>query len=162
MKPPYKINQLKLSTSIMSELSRQVPNMPVDSEIFNACIKAADLVVAECARERVEVMPGMSISQWFDCDDTGASSRYMACKMDAGKTRLPLEGYEYPHDSDDFGRCLRMVRACGFEDKVTLLYNAGPEWQRIVNRWGRLVNLYDTANVSVFNEFLRSLIEDQG
>ena len=146
MKPPYDISQLRLSTAIMSELSRQIPNMPVDSKIFNVCIEAANLIVAECARERVTAVQGMGVSAWFESDDTGSSSRYMACKLDGGKTRLPLQGYEYPSDADDFGRCVRMVRACGYEDRIHLMIDTGEEWKQIANSWNNLTGLYDDEN----------------
>ncbi|OQK43826.1 gp42 [Vibrio vulnificus] len=143
MHDPISIDQMSLVHAINRELSRQCPDIPFCPSIYNAAIKAANLVVEECAREPVKTREGMSISEWFECDDTGLSSRYMAYVIDGGATRLPMQGYEYPRDAGDFGRCVRMVRALGFEKKVFLMLTTGHEWREIANHWDELVSLYD-------------------
>lgn len=155
------INAQTLSFSIMTALATQLPQMAARASIMNVCLRAANMVADECNRSLVKAMPGMTIQQWFECDEVGLSSKYMALKLDSGKTRLPLVGYGYPHDADDFGRCLGLVRACGFENDIGAMYATGPEWAAIVTAWDRLVVLYETDNVSVFHEYLTSLIKGQ-
>ncbi|KIF51014.1 MULTISPECIES: hypothetical protein [Vibrio harveyi group] len=157
MHDPISIDQMSLVNAINQELSRQCPDMPFCPSIFNTAIKAANLVVEECAREPVKVREGMSISEWFECDDTGTSSKYMAYVIDGGTTRLPIQGYSYPHDADDFGRCLRMVRALGFEKKVFLMLTTGHEWREIASHWDELVAHYDNENWEELYSFLSGL-----
>ncbi|EKO3663362.1 hypothetical protein M3929_002669 [Vibrio metschnikovii] len=177
MHDPIYIDQMSLVNAINQELSRQCPDMPFCPSIFNTAIKAANLVVEECAREPVKVREGMSISEWFECDDTGTSSKYMAYVIDGGTTRLPIQGYSYPHDADDFGRCLRMVRALGFEKKVFLMLTTGHrmvralgfekkvflmlttghEWREIASHWDELVAHYDNENWEELYSFLSGL-----
>ncbi|EJG0621851.1 hypothetical protein [Vibrio parahaemolyticus] len=157
MHDPISIDQMSLVNAINKELSRQCPDMPFCPSIFNTAIKAAKLVVEECAREPVKVREGMSISEWFECDDTGTSSKYMAYVIDGGTTRLPIQGYSYPHDADDFGRCLRMVRALGFEKKVFLMLTTGHEWREIASHWDELVAHYDNENWEELYSFLSGL-----
>ncbi len=157
MHDPIYIDQMSLVNAINQELSRQCPDMPFCPSIFNTAIKAANLVVEECAREPVKVREGMSISEWFECDDTGTSSKYMAYVIDGGTTRLPIQGYSYPHDADDFGRCLRMVRALGFEKKVFLMLTTGHEWREIASHWDELVDHYDNENWEELYSFLSGL-----
>lgn len=157
MHDPISIDQMSLVNAINQELSRQYPDMPFCPSIFNTAIKAANLVVEECARVPVKVREGMSISEWFECDDTGTSSKYMAYVIDGGTTRLPIQGYSYPHDADDFGRCLRMVRALGFEKKVFLMLTTGHEWREIASHWDELVAHYDNENWEELYSFLSGL-----
>lgn len=157
MHDPIYIDQMSLVNVINQELSRQCPDMPFCPSIFNTAIKAANLVVEECAREPVKVREGMSISEWFECDDTGTSSKYMAYVIDGGTTRLPIQGYSYPHDADDFGRCLRMVRSLGFEKKVFLMLTTGHEWREIASHWDELVAHYDNENWEELYSFLSGL-----
>jgi hypothetical protein len=149
------IDQTRLVTAITNELTRQHPDMPFCPDIFNAAIKAANIVVDECAREPVKPTKGMTIAQWFNTDDTGLSSKYMAYVIDGGKTRLPIQGYEYPRDASDFGRCLRMVEACELEKKVFLMLPAGKEWRHIATEWESLVGLYKAEDWEEFYELLR-------
>lgn len=157
MHDPISIDKMSLVNAINQELSHQCPDMPFCPSIFNTAIKAASLVVEECAREPVKVREGMSISEWFECDDTGTSSKYMAYVIDGGTTRLPIQGYSYPHDADDFGRCLRMVRAIGFEKKVFLMLTTGHEWREIASHWDELVAHYDNENWEDLYSFLSGL-----
>ncbi len=153
------INTHNLSTAIMAELTLQSPNAAAKAQVMNACIRAANMIADECTRSAVKALPGMTVQQWFECDEVGSSSKYMALKMDGGTTRLPFVGYEYPRDADDFGRCLGLVRACGFEDRVKVMHATGAEWAAITVAWDRLVALYESDNISIFHEYLTSLTE---
>jgi hypothetical protein len=157
MHNPISIDQMSLVNTIIQELSRQCPEMPFCPSIYNTVINAANLVVEECAREPVKVREGMSISEWFECDDTGTSSKYMAYVIDGGAKRLPVQAYSYPRDAADFGRCLRMVRALGFEEKIQLMRTTGHEWREIASHWDELVDHYDNENREDIYSFLSGL-----
>lgn len=137
----------------MSEVSDQVKGMPFDPAIYNSAIKAANLVAEECARGRTGTFEGMTVAQWVGCDDVGASSRYMAYTLDDGKTRMPIADYAYPHDYDDLGRCIRMVRACGFTD-ISPMCATSTKWMRICNNWEDLVCLYDNEEYEAVYDLL--------
>ncbi|MCD9516439.1 hypothetical protein [Photobacterium carnosum] len=156
MHNPITIDQIGLVSAITKELSRQC-DAPFCPSILNVVIKAANLVVEECGRDLRKVREGMSISEWFECDDTGSSSKYMAYVIDGGTTRLPIQNYSYPHDAADFGRCLRMVRALGFETKVFLMLTAGHEWRDIATHWDKLVVHYENNNGKEIYSFLSCL-----
>lgn len=155
MHDPISINQMSLVNAINEELSRQCPGLPFCPSIFNTVINAANLVVEECARKPVKATSGMTIAQWFNCDDTGESSKYMASVLDAGSTRLPIQTYAFPYDIDDFGRCLRMVEATGSEDKVYLMLGTGKEWRFIATIWERMAALYKAGKYPELYELLQ-------
>ena len=45
---PFQANQMKLVTAISDELSRQVPDLPFDSTLFNKIVEAANMICEEC------------------------------------------------------------------------------------------------------------------
>ncbi|EKO3439509.1 hypothetical protein NTE19_003401 [Vibrio fluvialis] len=142
MHQSYQIEQTALVFAINAELTRQHPGMLASSSIFNAVIRAANDVVAECAREPVKAVKGMSIPQWFGCDDTGLSSKFMAYILGDCQISLPFQDYSFPYDCDDFGRCVRMVEATGSEKLVYLMLPTGKEWRYIATHWETMVELY--------------------
>ena len=101
---------------------------------------------------------GMSLSEWFNCDDTGLSSRFMAYVMDSGiPPQIPVQEYAYPRDADDLGRCIRMVRACELENQLFLLRTAGHEWRQIANDWEKLVTWYDQKNWQELSKYFSEI-----
>jgi hypothetical protein len=75
------------------------------------------------------------ILKWFALGRVGTSSTAMATII-AG-----IEGgrIDYPHDPDDFSRCLEFLTAVpearSHMDKVEAL---SPEWARLVSRWDEI------------------------
>lgn len=160
MHEPIEVNHSKLLAVISQELHRQNPGRSFSPDVLNTSIRAVNLIVSECAREPVKPVKGMTIAQWFNTDDTGLSSQYMAYVIDGGKTRLPVQGYEYPRDAGDFGRCLRMVEACGLEKKVFLMLTTGHEWRHIATEWESLVGLYKAEDWEEFHALLKAHSND--
>ncbi|MBB1452343.1 hypothetical protein H5159_14955 [Pseudoalteromonas sp. SG43-1] len=155
MSKVYPIDQMSLISAINTELTRQHPEMPLISSVFNKCIEAANLICEECEREKVMATERMSLSEWFNCDDTGLSSCFMAYVIDSGiPPQIPVQEYAYPRDADDLGRCIRMVRACELENQLFLLRTAGHEWSLISNQWDNLTSLYDQKQWEAINTFL--------
>lgn len=142
MHEPLNVDQMKLTSAINSELSRQNPDMPFCPKIFNAVAKAVRDIAEECEREPVKTTKGMSIPQWFGCDDTGLSSKFMAYILGDCQISLPFQDYSFPYDRDDFGRCVRMVEATGSEKLVYLMLATGKEWRYIATHWETMVELY--------------------
>ena len=88
--------------------------------------------------------------QWIRGVDCGMSSMALFRKLSclpqaAGEARARLHGRESndtPRDSDDFGRCVRMVEFCGFKDRLNEARGMSPEWNAILSEWDNLCVLY--------------------
>lgn len=142
----YPIDQMKLFLAINSELTRQHPDIPSDHRA-NVIIKAANMICDEYAREMILATEGMGLPAWLDSDDTGASSLYMAWILSAGQFGYwqgrPQPTINYPHDPDDLGRCIRLIKAVPeFADQLHLMAHVGDKWQMVINRWERWCDLY--------------------
>lgn len=134
------VSQIDLVGAISNELDRQGIKH-VNQRQFNAIIKAANLVLAEIAIPNTLSKPGMGLEEWLLSDDTGASSKYMACIL-LGKG--PHADHAYPYDSDDFGRCYRFLRAVPEARKnLDKLKECGPVWNIYIESWAELERLYE-------------------
>lgn len=82
--------------------------------------------------------------EWLVGGDTGISSKTMCAALFG----VPPKDSDMPHDSSDFGRCLRFIRFMpdGTKDIVFEKLSDKPEWVEIGNRWDELVELYDQEN----------------
>ncbi len=139
----FTIDRIALSAAIAEELSRQQPNLTSASVVMSACIEGSNFIADRVEQVPEPVREGMTVREWFESSDTGLSSMYMAYRMDDGTTRLPIQCYTFPYDPDDFGRCVRLVRAVGFSHKVYMMTGTGKEWDYIVKNWAQMVSLYD-------------------
>ncbi|WP_407330572.1 hypothetical protein [Enterovibrio sp. 27052020O] len=150
----FRPSQPSLVAAIMSFLGDEKPSGGVDVALMNKVIEAANLVCEECARERVYADKPMTPKEWLASDDTGQSSKYMLSVL--AELGCPAEDGPTPRDAADFGRCLRMVRVCGFESDVSKMREYGDNWQRIADNWGQLVAWYDADNNRDIYGFLHS------
>jgi hypothetical protein len=81
------------------------------------------------------------IHAWMLGDDTGQSSKFL-CQLALGNL---LPDIRYPYDPSDFGRCYRFLQLLSEEqqDKVLLMAsNRSAEWERLVEVWDELVEMY--------------------
>jgi hypothetical protein len=77
---------------------------------------------------------------WALHGDTGTSSKAIAGVM-TGK--LPKDGYCYPHDGGDFGRCIGLLAAVPeWRSRLSEMRAVGPEWAAIVDHWEELEALF--------------------
>lgn len=69
---------------------------------------------------------------WIITDDTGLSSRTLwAVMMGVTPSRI-----EHPHDPDDMGRCLRLLRAVPeWRARMPEMAEVSPSWAALVERW---------------------------
>lgn len=138
----FKLNQMALFSAINNEICRQVPGIPGEPRLMNAVIAAANSLVDEFAKPIVKASEGMGLRAWLDSDDVGMSSKFMAWVLNGGGFSKPQ--FAYPRDPDDFGRCLRMVRAVpGFEERIDLMLEHGEHWRAVANNWHDWANAYD-------------------
>jgi hypothetical protein len=80
---------------------------------------------------------------WLNSKDTGMSSIAIASRI-SGLTIKNSEGNFYPHDTWDLGRCIRLVRLMGWEDKLECMA-ISQQWRLIIDHWAELNVLYDTG-----------------
>lgn len=83
-----------------------------------------------------------SPADWWDCGDTGLSSQAIWKHMMGVPDR---EGYPYPLDPADFGRCHRLLNApwaAGWKTRIGEMAKRGPVWARLVARWSELEALF--------------------
>lgn len=143
MNAPFNVDQPSLVAAINNELINQNPNLTFDPRIFNKVIAAANDIVKECASAPKMPSEGMTLRDWLGCGDVGLSSRYMAEVLDGGETCHFVSDYHYPHDVSDFARCVRMVAALDWTERVPMLLGKGKEWDYIARNWKQMVKLYD-------------------
>ena len=148
----FDVDQMALVTAISKELSRQKPNLPFESSLYNKVIEAANLIAAECRRERIQSTAGMTPQEWLASDDVGESSRYMITVL--ASLGLPMPDGATPSDGDDLGRCIRMVDACGLESEIHRLESMGDDWCRIAKNWASLKEWYADSDYQAIYTFL--------
>jgi len=156
---PYQLNQIGLFSAIAKEISRQCPGIPADAR-SNIVIKAADMIVAEYAREPVMAKPSMGLTAWLQSDEVGMSSEYMAWVLSKGDPavwgqRCPK--ISYPRDADDFGRCVGLVVAMpSYEFLVDeMRINHGVYWAAVAANWYPWVKLYGLGRYKELNQAMR-------
>jgi len=93
---------------------------------------------------------------WLLSGDTGRSS----CTMCSCLYLIPTknDNYNYPHDPDDFGRCMRFLDTLTPDERKTALLNVSAvskTWKALVENWDRLEKLYDTDKGKLFKEMQR-------
>lgn len=139
MKDGYKLNQITLVTDIMAALSRQVPGLPAEPRLMNCVISAANSICEEFAKPIIKASAGMGITAWLESDDVGMSSKFMASVL-TGKFKAE---FAIPHDPDDLGRCIRMVKAMPeLEGLIHLMCDHGVMWKAVANNWERWNEMY--------------------
>lgn len=123
---------------------------------MNALKGAADLIHDALAHADVPATPGMGLRAWFECDETGLSSKYLA---------NALSGYSapdkpHPWDAGDFGRCVKLVDAVPeFRHLLHLLAEPqhGPVWNAIGARWADFEALYRAGRLADLTADLKAL-----
>lgn len=148
----FEVDQMALVSAISKELARQKPNLPFESSLYNKVVEAANLIAAECSRERVYSTAGMTPQEWLASDDVGTSSRYMITVL--ASLGFPMPDGATPSDGDDLGRCIRMVDACGLESEIYRLEEMGDDWCRIARNWSSLKEWYADSDYQAIYQFL--------
>jgi hypothetical protein len=126
---------------LVCHISKLFKQQEGKSRYMNAIVRAANEILAEFKRPDNISAAGDGFAKWMASDDTGMSSKYLACMI-----HNPSSGvdFAYPYDPDDFGRCYRMLRVCPIicshlEDARTF-----PEpWPALIEHWVELERLYE-------------------
>ena len=70
-------------------------------------------------------------------DDTGISSKNIVRRF----LNQPIESFGWPHDSDDFGRCYRLLKFCP-DIEISIMKDVDKVWADLVVKWQKLSELY--------------------
>lgn len=140
------LDQIKLIVAITKEVERQYKaagqgraNVPIFQ--MQAIIEGANAVVAGFAREFTKATPGMGLDAWLKCDDRGMSSDAM-CHACFGQPEVHRAN-AHPIDPDDFGRCVRFLRAVPMAiGRLKLVAALSPIWAKLIAEWILLEALY--------------------
>lgn len=149
-----RISQIGLIGDIMTALANR-GNKGLNPRQMNAIIEAANLIVDALAKGHQPAVPGSGWLAWLQCDETGLSSKFLLAKT-MNINASPSGANNYPHDADDFGRCIGLIDAePRVRERLSVMLDCGPQWARIVNRWDELERLYRAGNRKRVNEILR-------
>lgn len=131
------LSQIELISAIGKHLEKHGYKELVPRQ-FAAVISAANTIM-EAMRETPHMAyANMGLAKWLASDDTGMSSKFMAAVLGGigGK-------YAYPHDSKDFGRCVRLLDAVPeFRERMEMLRTHGKQWGNLLDCWDKAENAY--------------------
>ena len=136
------MNQINLIAAISKEITRQGIK-EVTARQYNAVINAANDIIKEMERKPVYSSPNMGFSAWVNSDDVGQSSKFMAYVLNSYDAPPLAE----PHDSDDFGRCYRMLRAIGHRTEgryLSEMIGLSRYWDLLIRNWDELSSTYES------------------
>jgi len=109
--------------------------------------------------------------QWIRGVDTGSSSITLfvhltsndQAKSEPAACRVRERGEKYhPFDSDDFGRCLRMIEFMDWRGRIPAAASISKEWENIVVRWDELAVLYKAGKLDEVTGIIKTCIEKEG
>lgn len=152
MYKPFTLDSTALMQAIVAEIAKQNPEAQIDVSLINKILFASNDIAEDAGRTRVYADKPMTVAEWFKSDDTGSSSKYMATVI-ADLGFPPLHG-PTPADSDDLGRCIRMIECCGLEDKIQKMKEASPAWSQIIENWSQLKEWHKQGEHELIYEFL--------
>ena len=98
---------------------------------------------------------------WIIGKDTGLSSQTLwAVIMKLNESQLPDYCPSIPYDTDDFGRCHRLLEICDPETRVHVINGVAKEypiWEPFSKNWNTLTELFLLGKKSSLDEMLRDL-----
>lgn len=79
------------------------------------------------------------VALWMATCHTGISSETMALWLGHGLRNERWPSHNYPHDPDDFDRCLRLLQvAPSLRPELHQMAKLGPVWAALVARWDEI------------------------
>jgi hypothetical protein len=101
---------------------------------------------------KLDLKKGLTINerviQWLTNGDTGLSSKSMLYILSDRKYAFQKTfekfGLCLPNDSDDFGRCYRLIKLIPeLKENFDKLSDVSPNWELFVDNWEKLSHLYE-------------------
>ena len=141
--------QIGIVCAILEYLAKTDDCARPNARQSNAVIAAANDIMDQLRWADVPATAGMGFAAWWESDDTGASSKYLGTALDyadRGREYHAGRAVNYPHDPQDFGRCVKMLDACpGFRELLPAAMadpKHGPAWNGLAARWAELEAMY--------------------
>lgn len=101
--------------------------------------------------------PEKRAAKWAAGFSTGVSSKAILKVMLGDK---PEDGYCYPHDADDLGRCIGLLDAVPeYRDRIGEMSAVGPEWEALAARWSELEAAYRAGDHVATRKLVKAIIE---
>lgn len=82
-----------------------------------------------------------NLAEWFASSDTGLSSKAIALFLSAG-----VASGRVPADSDDFGRCHRLLKRMGWQNRIGEMSESSGRWAALVEIWPQLTKAYEAGD----------------
>ena len=99
--------------------------------------------------------------RWIIRKDTGLSSQTLwAVIMKLNESQLPDYCPSVPLDTDDFGRCHRLLELCDPETRVRVIRDAAKKysiWEPFSDNWDALTDLFLKEKFVALDEMLKNL-----
>ena len=111
---------------------------------------------------RQERLPAMTVyqraTQWIVSRDVGTSSRTIWSVMQM----VEPDDHDTPSDSDDFGRCYRLLKLIPeWRENLTLVAYRYPSWAPLIREWDRLTVMYENGQRAAMYDVMLTL-RDEG
>lgn len=133
------INQMDLVNAITKEIKRQKIK-EMNSRQFNSIITAANNIIKEFNISDKPLKEGMTLTEWYESDYVGASSKFMAFILKCGRSCV----INHPHDPSDFERCYLFLKTFPEAKKeMHRLKECSKVWSAMVDSWFEMERLYE-------------------
>ena len=104
--------------------------------------------------KKLGVGPG-NTTDWLKSCDTGRSSKTLYSVLNANPGALSSSGPSIPLDSDDFGRCYRLMKSHPeWRPRMSEVADRFPVWTPIVEKWDQLVTAFEAGEFKTLDILL--------
>ena len=108
----------------------------------------------------------MNPNEWILGSDTGVSSKTIWAVMVGviiKETQCGSEnGYDIPHDPDDFGRCYRLLKLFPeWKKRLKEIAKFLPKWRPMIREWRKMTVLYEEDKLKTLYDLMQEL-ESEG
>lgn len=106
---------------------------------------------------------------WLENEKTGLSSLTLCSTLLPNISHDKLEkvkeddyGLSYPHDTDDFKRCLGFLNAVPeLRTQLEKIGSISKEWKQLVNQWEKIENLINSNNLDEANDIIKQCVKSK-
>lgn len=96
--------------------------------------------------------------EWMARGDKGSSSEAIWTVMMGAR---PKSRFCYPSDTDDFGRCHRLLSCIPeWRERITEMRDVGPQWAALASAWPELTALYEAQKHDELYSRMQEVLRD--
>jgi hypothetical protein len=135
------VSQITLASVLMKVVTQTYPELTINRRQYNAVLNAANTLAEELNKPHVAASDNIGLEAWLATDDVGLSSKFLALKLSGAPEALE---YAHPHDSVDFKRCCKMLKAIPeLQSKLSNIAKESDVWAGLVEDWDTVNKLID-------------------